>query len=80
MTYVIHSQISGKFADVTISDRLSDKIVKMVKYKQKGDDIKIFDSADKAIGIIFFKADSIEDIRSIFLDANTGIRVVMDHG
>lgn len=54
-TYNLHSDKNGIFKGITYYYNVSSKIFREVIYKKQGDSIEYFDSANKAIGIIFLK-------------------------
>ncbi|PGT82986.1 MULTISPECIES: ATP-grasp domain-containing protein [Bacillaceae] len=62
-TYTIHSLKKGKLVNINFSDEIKEKIIYKVIYKDKGDEIDIFNSGNKAIGFIFIKFDSLEEQR-----------------
>lgn len=62
-TYVIHSGVDGKLDDITYTDEIKNNIVKEIRYKSSGDDIEVFNGANKALGIVFLKYDSLEELK-----------------
>lgn len=65
MTYVLHSLKDGKFDRVEFTDDIEPFVYRKVIYKEKGDRIERFDGAGKAIGIVFLKFDSLEQMESV---------------
>lgn len=55
MTYVLHSHHDGKYEGIFYSDDIEPYIYRKVLYKNKGEEVEIFDGAAKALGIIFMK-------------------------
>lgn len=55
MTYVLHSQKDGIYADVDYSPEVEKYIYRKVHYKHKGDLVESFDGAGKALGIVFLR-------------------------
>lgn len=62
-TYVIHSKKSGILEDIIFSDEIKENIIKKVMYKKKSDNIEIFDGANKALGILFLKYNSLDELK-----------------
>lgn len=62
-TYVIHSSKKGKLKDIIFRDDIRKNIFKKVMYKENESQIDVFDSADKALGIIFLKYNSLEELK-----------------
>lgn len=60
-TYVLHSPNKGKLKDIIIKDDINNNILHKVIYKEKGSEIDTFNGADKALGIIFLKFNSLEE-------------------
>lgn len=74
-TYVIHSSVDGKLDDITYTDEIKDNIVKEVRYKSSGDKVEVFNGANKALGIVFLKYDSIDDLKYKMENMNKFIKV-----
>lgn len=62
-TYVIHSAVDGKLDYINYNDEIKDNIVKEVMYKSSGDKVEVFNGSNKALGIIFLKYNSIEELK-----------------
>lgn len=60
-TYVIHTEKSGFLKNITFSKEIEGNIVNKIMYKNNLDKIEKFDGADKALGIIFLKYNSLEE-------------------
>lgn len=60
--YVLHSDRSGIYQDITFSDEIEKNIFRKELYKKSGDKIEYFDNAAKALGIIFLKFSSAEEM------------------
>ncbi len=61
-TYNLHSRSNGVFQRVTYAPEMKQHIVKEVIYKQPGDRVECFDNASKALGIVFLRFDSMEQM------------------
>ena len=63
-TFVIHSDKKGIFSNISYADEVKHNLVKEVLYKKAGTEIDTFESADKALGIVFLKFDSLEELQN----------------
>ncbi len=77
-THNLHSAITGKFCEVHYSQEITPHIVKECIYKQKGDRVEYFDNAAKAIGIVFLRFDSQEQMQTILRDIQEHITVSVE--
>lgn len=62
-TYVIHSKKKGILEDIIFTDEIKDNIIKKVMYKKKLDKVEVFDGANKALGILFLKYNSLDELK-----------------
>lgn len=69
-THNLHSNKDGKYKDITFSDELEKYIIRKSLYKKVGDEVEFFDHAAKALGIIFMKFDSKEEMANILKNIN----------
>lgn len=60
-TYVIHTEKSGFLKNITFNKEIEGNIVNKIMYKNNLDKIEKFDGANKALGIIFLKYNSLEE-------------------
>ena len=79
-THNLHTASSGKFARVTYSDEIRPYVVKECIYKKTGDSVEYFDNSAKAIGIVFLKFNSREDMRNMLMNVNEHICVEIIQG
>lgn len=77
-THNLHSNKNGTYKRIEFSDELEKRIVKKCLYKKDGDKVEFFDNAAKALGIIFMKFDSQEEMLSTLRSINKQIRVVLE--
>jgi biotin carboxylase len=77
-TYVMHSDRQGILKDIRFTDDISGNILKKVMYKDPGSQIDIFDSADKALGILFLEFGSLEELKHKMHDMYQYIDIVLD--
>ena len=62
-TYILHSSKKGKLKDIVFKNDIENNIIDKVIYKEIDSDIEVFDGANKALGIIFLKFDSLEELK-----------------
>lgn len=74
-THNLHSAIDGIYERIEYSDEIEKYIVKKVEYKKAGDRIEYFDNAAKALGIVFMKFESNEEMLEILEQINSYIKV-----
>lgn len=77
-TCVLHSDKDGYFQDLKFKNDMEKKIIKKVMYKKKGDPVEYFDGANKAIGIIFFKFDTQEEMLAFMNNPENWIEVLVE--
>lgn len=76
-THNLHINKNGTYLNIIFSKELKSKIVKQYLYKKPGDKVEYFDNAGKAIGIIFLKFDSKEEMIRILKNINKYYEVVL---
>ncbi len=74
-THNLHSRENGKLDDIEFSSEIQKYIIRKNIYKQKGDAVEYFDNASKAIGIIFLKFNSVEEMKEILDTINSHITI-----
>lgn len=74
-THVLHSLQKGKFASVQIDDELSPHVYRMVLYAKEGDAVEPFNGANKALGIVFMKFDSLQQMNDNMAKINEHIHI-----
>lgn len=77
-THVLHTFQSGIYKAIEIDDELSSHVYRTVLYAKKGDPIGPFDGANKAVGIVFMKFDSLQQMNAKMSRINDHIHVVVD--
>ncbi|ALG47879.1 ATP-grasp domain-containing protein [Clostridium perfringens] len=60
-TYVIHTEKTGVLKNITFNKEIEENIINKIMYKNNLDKIEKFDGANKALGIIFLKYNSLEE-------------------
>lgn len=76
--YVLHAGKEGKFKGVYFKPEFDNKIIHKVIYKTEGEKIKVFNSADSAIGIVFLKFSSMEEMLAMMDNAGNYIDIILD--
>lgn len=61
-THVLHSDKSGTFRGVHIAPSLQPYVYRQVLYTHEGDQVFAFNGADKALGIVFMRFDTVEQM------------------
>lgn len=72
-THNLHSDKDGIFAGIEFSAEIQPFIIKECVYKNIGDKIEYFDNAAKALGIVFFKFGSEDEMKRLLSDINRHI-------
>lgn len=62
-THVLHTLQHGIYDSIEIDDTLAQNVYRMVFYVQKGDEVEPFIGAGEALGIVFMKFDSQQQMR-----------------
>jgi len=76
MTYVLHSDHDGIFNGVEYSGDIRPHVYRETLYKKPGDPVERFDGAGKAIGIVFLKFNSQEQMRNAAMDMSRHIKLL----
>ena len=77
-THNLHTSQNGKYKTIEFSDELEKKIIKKCLYNKAGDEVYYFDNAAKALGIIFMKFKSQEEMTRILANINKYYSVVVE--
>ncbi len=77
-THNLHTAKNGVFKDIVIDEEIEKKIIRKVIYKKDGDAVEFFDGANKAIGIVFLKFDSMEQMLDMMDNSEKWIKVVVE--
>lgn len=62
-TYTLHSAHQGKLVDIIYKEGIEENIIRKFIYKEKESNIEIFNGGDKALGFIFLKFKSLEELK-----------------
>ena len=77
-THNLHTDKNGTYKRIELSEEVEKRIVKKCIYKKDGDKVEFFDNAAKALGIIFMKFDSQEEMNDILGNINSYYKVVVE--
>lgn len=64
-SYNLHSDKAGILDEIVFSSKVEPYIIKKCIYKRKGDIIDVFDNASKALGVIFMKFNSEDEMKVV---------------
>ena len=76
-THNLHSAQAGIYKDMVFSEELEKHIIKKCLYKKPGDTVEVFDNAPKALGIIFMRFDSEEQMQQVLSKIHQEYKVVL---
>ncbi|WP_223701119.1 ATP-grasp domain-containing protein [Sutcliffiella deserti] len=77
-THNLHTSKSGIYKGIRINKEIENKIVKKVIYKKIGDTVQYFNAANNAIGIIFLKFESVEEMHNLMERTEQWINVIVE--
>ena len=76
-THNLHATSNGIFQKIRFSKKLEEFIIRKHIYKNPGDDVEYFDNAAKALGIIFMKFGSKEEMQEMLSEIEQEIEIVL---
>ena len=76
-THNLHSAENGIYDHIEYSPEIEKYIIRKSEYKKPGDDVEYFDNASKALGILFLKFDSKEQMTDILDKITTIYNVIL---
>lgn len=74
-THNLHSVEDGVYEDIEFSTALEELIIQKCLYKRSGDKVEFFDNAAKALGIIFMKFESKEQMMEFLPNISKHIKI-----
>lgn len=76
-TYMLHAQKAGIFTGVQLSTDLKPHVYRHVQYVEEGAHVASFDNASKALGVLFLRFDSEEQMMAMFdtIDEHVSISI-----
>lgn len=77
-THVLHADKNGILKDIIFDKEIKKHTIKKVIYKEFGDRVQFFDGANKAIGIVFLKFGSMEQMLDMMDHSNRFINVIVE--
>lgn len=76
-THNLHSDKNGVFERISFSGEIGQHIIKKCIYKQSGDSVEYFDNAAKALGIVFFRFNSMEQMLDMMDHSEKWVKVIL---
>lgn len=76
-THNLHSAENGIYDHIEYSPEIEKYIIRKSEYKKPGDDVEYFDNASKALGILFLKFNSKEQMTDILDKITTMYNVIL---
>lgn len=77
-TYNLHTDKNGVLKGIEFSTMVEKSIVKKVIYKKYGDTVQFFDGANKAIGIIFLKFNSLKEMEGTMESIHEHVKILVE--
>jgi len=77
-TQNLHTVQNGIFAGMKYKKGIEKNIIKRVIFKSTGDLVEYFDQANKAIGIVFFKFDTLSEMLEVTNNLEAYIEVIVE--
>lgn len=77
MHYVLHCYEDGKFANIEFAEEIEKFIYRKCIYKRPGDEVEPFDGAGKALGIVFFHFNTMEQMNDFCNRKNKLVKVIL---
>lgn len=75
---ILHTSISGKFVGIEMSNEIQPNIKDVVSYKEKGQEVFGFTAANEAIGSVFLRFDTKEQLVNIVNNLHDYIRIIVE--
>lgn len=60
-TYIIHTNKNGILKKIKFNDSIKNNVIRKIIYKNEGDIVECFNGANKALGIVFLKFNSLSE-------------------
>ena len=76
-THNLHTDRNGVFEGVQYSEQIRPYIIREAVYKNIGDPVEYFDNAAKAVGIVFFKFDSLETMQELLGNIHNHVNIMV---
>lgn len=76
-THNLHSEKNGSFVRVDFSEDAKKYMLDMNIYVKEGDEVVYFDNASKALGIVFFRFDSSDEMSRFLETINRQIKIIL---
>lgn len=76
--YVLHSYEAGTFRGIDLDARIKGHVYRQVIYKKEGDPVEAFDGAGKALGILFLRFDTEEQMNRLCTQLDELVKIKLD--
>lgn len=76
-TYNLNSDVDGEFKGITFSSDIEPFVIRKCIYKSEGDYVHAFNNASDAIGIVFLKFNTSDEMNTFLKDIKMHIRIVL---
>lgn len=77
MHYVLHSYEAGTFGSIEIDESIRKFVYREVVYKKPGDKVEVFDGAGKALGIVFLRFNTVDEMNRHCNKLEELIRIIL---
>ena len=76
-TYNLHSKDAGIFKTIEFSNEIQSHIIRKCIYKKEGDIVEYFDNSAKALGIIFLKFESMDEMLDMMDNLGKWVNIIL---
>lgn len=78
-TCVVHSAEAGIFRRLRIAPELLPSVYRKIMYKKEGDLVEVFNGANQALGILFLRFETVEQLQHFVRGKDELVRVEVEH-
>ena len=75
---VVHSAEAGIFRRLRIAPEISPSVYRKVMYKREGDPVEVFNGANQALGILFLRFETVEQLQNFVRGKDELVQVEVD--
>lgn len=75
---VVHSAEAGIFRRLRIAPEISPSVYRKVMYKREGDPVEVFNGANQALGILFLRFETVEQLQNFVCGKDELVQVEVD--
>ena len=77
-TCVVHSAEAGIFRKLRIAPEIASSVYRRVMYKKEGDPVEVFNGANQALGILFLRFETVEQLQYFVRRKDELVQVELD--